>query len=65
MFKMEFTTDGTAFGSGYDPDYIQNADKIREINRIVQKVTTEIASNNHYGSIMDVNGNKIGNWSLD
>ena len=65
MFKMEFKTSGSAFGCEYDPPYIQTVDKVKEINRIVQKVTTEIASGKSYGSIMDINGNKIGKWSLD
>lgn len=65
MFKMEFTTSGSAFGCEYDPDYIQRVDKVKEINRIVQEVSIKIAGGYTYGSIMDINGNVIGKWSLD
>lgn len=65
MFKLEFATSNAAFGDERDPEYVQTVDKLREINRIMQNVTKQIAMGNTYGSIMDVNGNKIGKWSLD
>ena len=65
MFKLEFATGNAAFGDERDPEYVQRVDKLREINRIMQNVTTEIAYGKTDGSIMDVNGNKIGKWSLD
>ena len=65
MFKLEFTTSNAAFGDERDPEYVQRVDKLREVNRIMQNVIKEIAYGKTDGSIMDVNGNKIGKWSLD
>lgn len=65
MFKMEFETSGTAFGSEYDPEYIQTVDKVKEINRIFQELSIKVAGGYTSGSIMDINGNKIGEWSLN
>lgn len=42
MFKMEFTTSNAAFGSEHDPEYVQRVDKLREVNRIMKNVSTEI-----------------------
>lgn len=65
MFKLEFKTSNAAFGDERDPEYVQRVDKLREVNRIMKNVTTEIAMGKTYGSIMDINGNKIGTWELD
>ena len=59
MIKIEFTTDGAAFG---------NNDDGAEIARILRKLATSFAEGGmttNYGhtttrSIMDINGNKVG-----
>lgn len=63
--KIQFSTDGAAFNDEY-ADKISNAIyKEQEIVRILQKVIHDIEVNRmDSGSIMDVNGNKIGRWEI-
>ena len=35
-----------------------------EVVRILKKITKQIDDGEDYGPIMDINGNKIGEWSL-
>jgi len=61
MFSMEFKTGGAAFcdpNTGEEDDFTECA----EINRILGKVQNELAHGATSGSIMDLNGNKIGSW---
>ena len=55
MFKMKFSTDNTVF-----EDY-----KEQEVSRILAEVVEKIEKcGKTEGFIMDINGNKIGEWSL-
>ena len=36
-----------------------------EIKKILQKIEERIENGDSYGSVMDINGNKIGTWSID
>ena len=53
--KIEFDTNGSAFDDWglYD-----------EINRILKVIAEKIMLGYDNGPIMDINGNKIGEWSL-
>lgn len=60
--KIEFSTSNIAFsgyGDGYD-DIIAAT----EIERILKRIANEVIIGKRYGAIMDINGNKIGEWSL-
>ena len=63
MFKVEFFTSGAAFE---DPDG-KNTEIYRslEVERILKRICTEVAFGKDSGAIMDFNGNRIGQWSLD
>lgn len=63
MFKLEFLTSGAAFE---DPDGT-NTELYRnlEVERILNRICTEVAFGKDSGTIMDFNGNRIGSWSLD
>lgn len=64
MFKMEIKTGGAAFRdpfTGEESDF----DEEREVAKLLEHVKHEVHNGNRYGSIMDVNGNKVGTWKLD
>lgn len=56
--KIEFNTDSAAFDNdcGGSLEY--------ETIRILRDIIDEIKSGRTYGSIMDINGNKVGTWEL-
>lgn len=51
MLKIEFTTSNNAFSEG---DY--------ETVRILREITNDIFDGFKSGIILDINGNKIGEW---
>lgn len=60
--KIEFSTSSVAF-SGYAEGY-DDLVAATEIERILKRISNEVIIGKRYGSIMDINGNKIGEWSL-
>lgn len=64
MFRMEIETGGAAFK---DPE-TSGEDKAFEgieISRIMRKVAAELREGKVSGSIMDLNGNKVGYWTRE
>ena len=59
MVKISFETDNAAFHDelGYSKRY--------EIMRILKNITRRIDNGDTEGKVMDVNGNSIGQWSID
>ena len=55
MFKMKFKTSNAAFN---EPD------KETEVRRILEKISEEIEYGKTSGSIMDINGNRVGEWEM-
>ena len=37
----------------------------QEVSRLLKKIAMEIQRGSNYGSIIDLNGNKVGEWSLE
>lgn len=62
--KIKFSTDGAAFKSEYEDDSFNDHTTREECMRILIKITNDVAAGKDYGPIMDINGNKIGEWSL-
>jgi hypothetical protein len=64
--KIEFSTDNDAFIGPYENDPIsEKIYKERMIINILQNIIYQIEiDDKDHGSIMDINGNKIGEWSL-
>ena len=62
--KMEFSTDGAALQSEYEDERANEISTKREITRILEKIAIEVECGAIQGSIMDINGNKIGTWEM-
>jgi hypothetical protein len=57
MVKISFETDNAAF------DGISR--KRREVARILEDVAYKVACGKTEGKVMDINGNSIGEWSVE
>lgn len=53
MFTMKFSTDNAAFD-----------DEAHEVSRILKEVAAQVERGSDYGTVRDVNGNTIGEWSF-
>ena len=62
--KIQFSTEGAAFKDEYEDEAINNIYKRQETARILKKIASYVESGTDYGAIMDINGNRIGNWEL-
>lgn len=62
--KIEFSTDSAAFTDNSDDKFLNDIARFCECKRILEKVITELQIDKTSGVIMDINGNKIGKWSL-
>ena len=63
MFEVKIRTGGAAFK---DPD--GNFDDLYEafeIKRLLDGINLAIREGRNSGSIIDINGNKVGEWRLD
>jgi hypothetical protein len=54
MFRIEFETDNAAFGEVLD----------YEVSRILKEIAGKIEGGRAGGSVLDINGNVIGEWEL-
>ena len=52
--KIQFDTDNAAFEEYGDA----------EVRRILEEIADKVEHGYDHGSIMDINGNKIGSWEL-
>ena len=61
--KIEFNTNNTAFQNDYtgEPDEYY---KRMEIKRILDKIAVDVCYGYDQGSVIDINGNKIGTWKI-
>lgn len=55
-FVMTFTTTNAAFSGGDGPE---------ECARILRKIADKVSAGDESGAIFDINGNSIGQWSVD
>jgi len=58
--KIQFKTDNAAFE--YDKSEISY--KEEEISRILCKIARQVESGNTRGLVIDINGNRIGEWEI-
>ena len=62
--KINFITSGAAFQDEYADEETNKLYIRTEVARILKKITAQIEDGEDYGSIMDINGNKIGSWKI-
>ena len=61
MLKLEIKTGGAAFSE----DDVLTYEGRYEVARLLRKISVQIEQGDNDGVIMDINGNKVGRWSLD
>lgn len=62
MFELKIKTGGAAFRDPYTGEEDEWCEA-REIARIMNKVRDNLLAGLDHGAVMDVNGNKVGEWS--
>ena len=62
--KINFSTDNAAFKDPFGEKKWDGLCKEVEVIRILEDIIDKIRCNDTRGSIMDINGNKIGEWCL-
>lgn len=62
--KIEFRTDNAAFKDENASEMANDLWTREEVIRILQKIIRDIDYDYDHGPIMDINGNKVGEWSL-
>ena len=63
--KIEFSTDNAAFKDETNEPVLNDICRDREVVRILKNIIDDIEEFScNCGSIRDINGNKIGEWSL-
>lgn len=63
MLKIEIKTGGAAFtNEDGEFDHYHGGE---EVNRILKKVAKDIQNGYETGYCMDINGNKVGTWTLE
>lgn len=62
MFKLNMKTGGSEFCHPYTGEEDEWYEA-REIERIIDKVRDDLLAGLDHGIMMDVNGNKVGEWS--
>ena len=62
--KIQFSTSGAAFRDEYADEATNEFYTRDEVVRILKGIVTKMEYGHDHGSIMDINGNKIGEWSI-
>lgn len=62
MLKMEIRTGGAAFCNPYTGEPNEYCEAM-ELKRIIAGVVEDLDHNQTHGSLFDINGNKVGQWS--
>lgn len=57
MVEISFRTDNAAFGE-------EDFEKRAEVSRILLEIAAAVESGKDHGPVMDLNGNRVGQWSL-
>ena len=64
MLNISFDTDNAAFGPNEDDSWVRFATRNEEIKRVLKNVCNQLDNGRTSGVCIDINGNKIGTWSL-
>lgn len=64
MFKVKFRTGNAAFHDDYGDTAYDLYVMQRESARIIREIADKLEKGFDCGNCMDINGNKVGEWSL-
>ena len=62
--KIKFNTNNDAFKDPDDTGFYSDLYKEREVSRILEIIIDKVNGGHRKDVILDINGNKIGEWSL-
>lgn len=62
MLKIEIKTDGAAFRNLFTGEK-DSFDEAMECKRLLESICRQLEDDATSGSIIDINGNKVGKWS--
>lgn len=65
MLRIEFTTSNAAFAVDEPDKWTRDYYRNEEIKRVLKNVCNQLDNGKTSGSCIDINGNKIGTWSID
>ena len=65
MFEVKISTGGAAFKSGVDDEEIDKIITVAELKYLLKKIEQRMDNGDTAGSVIDSNGNKVGEWRLD
>ena len=67
MFEVKIRTGGAAFKdpNGDEENNFDDLYEALEIKRLLDRINIDIREGRKSGSLMDINGNKVGEWRLD
>ena len=65
MFEVKISTEGAAFKSESDDAYFNRLATKAEVVFLLRKILEQIKAGYTEHSVIDENGNKVGEWRLD
>ena len=65
MFEVKIRTGGAAFKHDSDEEYLNEMCEVLEVKRLLNKIIRDMQEGDRSGSVMDINGNKVGEWRFD
>ena len=65
MLRIEFATDNAAFEVDESDKWTRDYYRNEEIKRVLKNVCNQLDNGKTSGSCIDINGNKVGTWSID
>lgn len=65
MLRIEFGTDNAAFGYDESDKWTRDYYRNEEIKRVLKNVCNQLDNGKTSGSCIDINGNKVGTWTID
>ena len=65
MLRIEFTTSNAAFAVDESDKWTRDYYRNEEIKRVLKNVCNQLDNGKTSGSCIDMNGNKVGEWSID
>lgn len=65
MLRIEFGTNNAAFAVDESDKWTRDYYRNEEIKRVLKNVCNQLDNGKTSGNCIDINGNKVGTWSID